>query len=254
MRLIQNGRRKSPSMGVLTGVDIRKLAKFKKVAGVSVYLVDTPKQKAETKFQGLSGLESELSHWAFKKQDDLFQNNPSIAIDGWQDMDNPTGVLNWYCDERQQDRVGQLLQEWVVGKQQQGFQISVRGPERSNSQDRLVYRIEIVQNPTQEIPRPPEMNITYGNWGAALQALNLDVDPQSGSLSIQALQRALRNFKPHLANEFTKDPEESGGAGTGQARIQDMGRSLEQIMRYVQILQQMVEFGLRNGYQEIAWA
>lgn len=253
MRLIQNGLRKSASSGALTGLDMTKLAKFVKIATVNVHLVETPKQRAETKNLGLGELEEELSNWYYQQQPELSVGYQTIAIDGLTDWHESVGTLNWYCKAQNKDRVLQLIQQWVALKQQQGFQIRVRGPMGSNSRDLMVYRLDVVHNPTAEIPRAPEMQITGSNWAAALQALNLRADPQGGTLPLQTMAQALMNFKPHLINEFTQDPEESGGPGTGQARMIEFGRTDEQMMRYVETLREMVAFGSRNGYQEIGW-
>ena len=254
MRLIQNGLKRTSTPGVFTGLDMTKLAKFQKIATVTVHLVDTPKQNAETKNQGLGELEEELSHWYYyvKGQQDL-AGYQTISIDGFTDWHEPVGTLNWYCKPQNKERVLQLIQEWVALKQQQGFQIRVRGPMGSNSRDMLVYRLDIVKNPTAEIPRAPEMNVTESNWWAVLLALNLRANAQGGTLPLQTMAQALMNFKPHLINEFTQDPEESGGPGTGQARMIEFGRTDEQMMRYVETLREMVAFGSRNGYQEIGW-
>jgi hypothetical protein len=209
-------------------------------------LVDTAKQRGETQNQDLFDLSQQFSEWLFKHGYEVKYDD--VGPDGQSPHDGPTGVINWYITNPQDVT---LAQQWVQEKAGQGFQIQVR-VEQSNSRSSQVCRLEVIENPTADVPRAPEMHLTYGTWGSILGALNLALSNEAGRMLLSDMQRALAAYNPNRAPEFTRDQMETGGPG--EVHMIDFGLDQERLDRNIEYLREMVSFGLRNGYREIGWA
>ena len=176
-----------------------------------------------------------------------------IDMDGL-NPDQLTGTINWYIDEPQIGEIPMYVNQWIQEEMSPlGFDIKVRGPERSNSFDSWVWRIDVLKNPTEEYTKLPKINLSNSNARALLGLLNIPFD-HMGSVSLRELRQRLALTTEHQVQEFTQSPEkilptkEEPGP-----QVVDFGRSKDQINRYIQALSEIVDYGLSNGFTNITW-
>jgi len=185
----------------------------------------------------------------------------SISPDG--DTDSQfTGTINWYItNEVPEDQQRQIMQAWVREMQIMDYRISVAGPQisgmnrwknkgsGSGGKPLMVYRIKVLKNGSEDFMQIPKMNASNDNARDLMTALGVPFD-WSGSISLAELQTKLEMFTPYHQQELVR-PREEGN----EQKVQwtDMGRSEDQVQWYVDQMRNIVNFGLQNGFDTLAW-
>lgn len=174
-----------------------------------------------------------------------------------------TGTINWYVDPNVMNKEDQirLMKQWKQEQEMLGYEINIRGPERSGMSDwnaahkdnvLMVYRLDIIKNGSESHMEIPEMNLANGNAVALLGVLNIPFD-HSGSIGLQELRQRLAMATESQMGEFTRDTTDSGDDGDGGARMIEMGLGKEKIQEYIARLTKMVDFGLQQGFERVQW-
>ncbi|MHA2279748.1 MAG: hypothetical protein ACXAC5_02475 [Promethearchaeota archaeon] len=201
-------------------------------------------------------LANDLNLWAHENAPRYFtEGNWQVIDQDGLDTSEMTGTINWYYDpekippsevETIPDYMRQWFQEELAAL---GCKINIRGPEQSNAFKQLrVYRLDILNNPTEEYPEMPWMNLSNDNAQALLGMLN--IPNLQGSIDLGELRARIQGLtQPHM-REFTMDTTDEG---MGPGRHIDFGRELVQMMEYVVRLENMIDFGLRNEFTTLQW-
>lgn len=153
--------------------------------------------------------------------------------------------------------------------------------ESSNSRDSMVIRVPLKVEPSEE--HAPEMNLANGNAAALLNALGLPFDDYSGKFSVRMLLGQIAVTRSKLSGmsipdksymkDITPMPEPvkfgSGELGTksdiGNVKKQSfplpslnegiyenqMGK--DQLLRYLDRLEEMCHWAIEHGYTEISF-
>ena len=209
-----------------------------------------------------------------------------FALDGGQVNDQGEYVLS----DTMNVYLGQFadMVEPIIGNIQQTIarlpNVSLNGQikaEQSNSRDSVVIRVPLNIQPSED--SAPEMNLANGNAAALLNALGLPFDDYSGKYSVQMLlgQIAVTRSKleglpmpdkSYMQNVTPKPEPAQFGSGelgakadVGNVKKQSfpapalnediysnqMGK--DQLLRYLDMLEEMCHWAVEHGYTEISF-
>ena len=159
------------------------------------------------------------------------------------------GIMSFYAGDLDEQTTIKCLKgiEYYL-KEHGASLISPIKKEVSNMFDMPVFRFQIKLNVKNE-SIPPELNIANRNAEILLKnilgiAKNNEI--QIGSISARELL-----MKLSMVTDFTK--EMSALSSSSDKNWHDNGLSLEQIEKYIKTLENMSQWAIKNGYDEITW-
>ena len=163
-------------------------------------------------------------------------------------MSAPKGIINFYLSDPRLtlDFVKMLIDDYNQYKDPD-IVLEVLKEEKSGIMKFNVVRINVVKNDTFKLERLPEFNIANSNAIALLTLLShfgMPVQDQSvGDLDVDILEQVLNRIDAieyDILDNYTQEIEETVGEH-GSTTI-DLGRSKEQLERYLSSLKSMVRY------------
>jgi hypothetical protein len=226
-------------------------------------------------------------HYGAKLSNDRFRPGYSdIEPDtSSSDFEGYTGVINFYV--KQDDDINEYpkaIKAWIDDKSIEGYQITCSmNPEKSNSRNSQVFRIMIIQNPSEHYESIPDLNLANGNAMSILRLLGLSVgmdDDYSGKIDLNDLRKRIeavskeemqKEILPpgYLADHANMDMnrgqiDTDEGEGWKGPSVQENppssgvpifqpGRDEEYIDNRLQGLYEIVDYGIKNGFKNLVW-
>jgi len=162
-----------------------------------------------------------------------------------------TGIINFYLTDPRlnKDFVTSLVEDY--NKYKPNIRVSVGPEEQSGIYKHKVIRLHIFENNTTEIEEIPSFNVSNDNARAILTLLKnngLNIDPNSyaGVIDVDNLKQALQQIQ----SEDFQIPAHTQPSTTisepGNSIITDMGRSQEQINRYLSNFAEIIKWIDKN--------
>lgn len=200
-----------------------------------------------------------LYTWAEKNvpREYFASHGRKIDIDGL-DTSAPTGTINWYISNPDLAAdVPMYVSQWIQEEMLPwGFEVRIGELEPSRMfPDELVYRIHVQNNPTQNLTKIQEMNITNKNAESLFMLLNISTKYLEGSMDLQELKRRIQGVDESRISEFTRDAENVDDLGPFNTFVQhrEFGLDADRLKSYLARLNEMVDYGLANGFSKIKW-
>ena len=197
-----------------------------------------------------------MNYWAHNNvPKELCADTPEvIALDGLEDMDKPTGVINWYYKEDSEE-ARRYIEMYVKQYEQEelaplGINFSPEIKFETSKMYKIpVARIRVVKNDTFQRDRLPELNVSNQNASALLKLLGIESE-SSGSIDAGELQSRISESINKI-DKFTRldTIEESPGKST----IMVFGLSRDQLMQYLYILDKMTDKAFWMNNPTITW-
>jgi len=221
---------------------------FKKIASVTFSISDSHKIAQP---MDLMNIASDLVEFVFfvKGLKGLNIRYDHIVPDmSSSDISAPKGIINFYLSDPRLtlDFVKMLVNDYNKHKDPH-IALEVLKEEKSGIMKYNVVRINVVKNDTIEFEHLPEFNIANSNAIALLTLLShygMPVKDESvGDLDVDILEQVLNRIDAidyDVLDSYTQDLEESIGEH-GAISI-DLGRSKEQLERYLSSLKSMVSY------------
>ena len=182
---------------------------------------------------------------------DMSHGNSFFRIDEWDgNPDNFTGSFRWRIGEGNTPASSRANVERWKAEEMDPFGVTMN-IDLGQDENGQFWNITVTQNESQNWEQIPEMNLANDNAQALLQMLGIPFD-YDGSIDLATLKQKLDRVHHNMMTEFTQDPS-SGRSETGGPMVHEFGRDIAQLKRYVDGLNQMVEYGLREGETEITW-
>lgn len=157
------------------------------------------------------------------------------------------GLLNFYCEGLAENVARKILS--AILYYLKDFDVEITGTpklDQSKMYGGKVYRIPVRMVPPQDLP--PELNLTNDNAFELLTMLGMP-NQSYGSISVGELATKLSGITDfHIQMGMKAPSEETGKRG---AKVYDMGRSEDQINRYLITLQKMVQWAIDHGHDTI---
>lgn len=225
-----------------------KVAKIEKIAGMTFALPSTSESDQPKSVFDVSWNLKEFIYEKVSGAVEIPFN--AIDIDGDTDVGDDTGVINIYLDgEFDRDLVFPLLEEYA-SRNSSFFKFSEPVVERSNSTGGDVIRFNLIENNTSDLEMAPEMHLSNSNAYSLLAFLQdrgvsgIDLEGYLAEMPIGELKAALNSIEenPLSVNSLEREPVDTGGEGTGEARVVDFGRSAEQVWGYLSELGEMISW------------
>jgi hypothetical protein len=126
------------------------------------------------------------------------------------------------------------------------FNIKLNGSVRKD--DSRVYKKTVYRIPVMHVPNKnpaPELNIANGNARELLNMLNIHGD-LCGNISVQELNMKLSTITDFHKNMTTRAPEI-------KSNFVSHGLSVNQLERYIDTLEKMIQWALKNNYDTISY-
>ena len=126
------------------------------------------------------------------------------------------------------------------------FNIKLNGTvkeDQSKTYKKIMYRIPVITIPNKN--PAPELNMASGNARELLNMLNINGD-LCGSISVHELNMKLNGLTDFHKNMAMTAPQV-------KSNFISYGLRIEQIERYISILEQMVQWALKNNYDTISY-
>ena len=134
---------------------------------------------------------SYMNYWAHDNvPKELCADVPEvIALDGLEDMDKPTGVINWYYKEDSEESRRYIEMYIKQYEQEELIPLGINfSPEIKFETSKMyktpVARIRVVKNDTFQRDRLPELNVSNQNASALLKLLGIKSDINANSVGI----------------------------------------------------------------------
>jgi hypothetical protein len=201
-----------------------------------------------------------------------------LTTDGF-DFNKPTGILNFYVSGIPIRYIKDIIKNIKDEANDLGLTLGKLKVEKSNMYKSKVIRIPIVKNPWINLEHSPEFNISNRNFQIFFSdVLGLVSDSEySFSLPIEKIEKALAPFlegtdisqmkklKPHVINpgKIELEPKLPGDEWKSESQSDaiiralggnafDMGLTIDQLSRYIQSLNELVQWAKNKGYKIIS--
>jgi hypothetical protein len=173
-----------------------------------------------------------------------------ITQDGYDE--SPEGVINFYAEKFTKESISNVLQTIKYFIPELGGQLTAEPrADISKLYGGLVYRIPV--KITSVSDSPPEMNLSNVNAAELLRMLNISlIDDLYGSIDVRELAMKLATLTDFSIQMSAQAPDQ--GVGDSGARWYDGGRSMQQVERYIQTLNAMVQWAIENHYDTIQFS
>jgi len=199
---------------------------------------------------------SYMNYWAHDNvPKELCADVPEvIALDGLEDMDKPTGVINWYYKEDSEESRRYIEMYIKQYEQEELIPLGINfSPEIKFETSKMyktpVARIRVVKNDTFQRDRLPELNVSNQNASALLKLLGIKSEP-SGSIDAGELQSRISESINKVDKFVRPDTiEEKPGKNT----IMVFGLYPDQLMQYLYILDKMTDKAFWMNNPTITW-
>lgn len=234
---------------------------LKKIASVT-FRLEQSERIAQPKT--ISGLGNDLYTWAVKHAPSYYfpdQGRVMIESDGL-DVDTFIGTINWYILKPEYSKdVPMYMSQWIREELlPHGIEAKVGKLERSRMYpDNLVQRLHILKNSTIEYPNVPEMNLNNKNAKMMFNVLGILKNPYQGVMDLQQLLALIHSVSDEAIEQFTRS-DQTGGKMDMFGQEVEMGNNAfspginaQDIREYLQRLEGIVQYGLKNGFKKLVW-
>ena len=167
-----------------------------------------------------------------------------ITPDGDYYGSNRTEEINYYAGFFSEESRKKILDAILYLLPE--FNIKLNGPVRKD--ESRVYKKTVYRIPVMHVPNKnpaPELNIANGNARELLNMLNIHGD-LCGSISIQELNMKLSTITDFHKNMTTRSPEI-------KSNFISHGLSINQLERYIDVLEKMMQWAIKNNYDTISY-
>lgn len=201
------------------------------------------------------------------------------------DFEGYTGIINFYINpEYDIKEYINAIDAWIEDKAIEGYKIEYsKNPDQSNSRSWKVFRINVIENPSEHYDAIPEINLANGNAMAILRLLGISTaggDAYSGKMSLEELRKKIESVsKEQMQSEITPsgylsdhaeidmsqgvvevddadkwkgDPIQDEPPTSG-VKVYQPGRDENYIDNRLQSLYEIVHYGLKNGFKYLVW-
>lgn len=185
------------------------------------------------------------------------KNRPAEVIvpDGLSDMDNPTGILNFYISGLQSEMIFEILSNIKTYLDNNGIKIGkISEPMQSGMFKSKVIRISIIGNNMAEMDKIPEMNMSNFTFNVLFNNILglLHSDDGGITISVEELENAIAPFINGTdADQIEKLEPHTLDAVTVK-NIHSAGISIHQLFRYFVRLKELIDWAKERGYKTIS--
>ena len=226
---------------------------LQKIASVTFSIADSYKiSQPRTIFY----IASYMNYWAHDNvPKELCADVPEIiALDGLEDIDKPTGGINWYYKEDSEESRRYIEMYIKQYEQEELIPLGINfSPEIKFETSKMyktpVARIRVVKNDTFQRDRLPELNVSNQNASALLKLLGIRSEPSGSIDASELLSRILENRdKVDSYTRFDRTEVEPGK----NTNIM-FGLSRDQLIQYLNILEKMTDKAFWMNNSTITW-
>ena len=203
-----------------------------------------------------------------------------IIPDGASNIDEPTGVLNFYIAGIPERLLRIILAKIIVHLNNIGVKIGrMTSAEQSGIYKIKVIRIPIVDNPMAKAERAPELNLANRNFQLLFHKILglVNDDDYSFSFPLETIEKEIESFvkgsdinqikqlEPHViepaqsepepivpGDEWKDEPIQNKVARELGSTMYDSGVSVDQLSRYIFQLNNIVTWAKKRGYKRIS--
>jgi len=254
-----------------------KLASWLKKASITFSLNDAYKI-AQPK--NMSDLSRDMMNFMHYKNNTYKPGFNDISPDG-DDYDKFEGTINVYVPQgTSTEEVKKAILAYIEDIQVEGYKMSIK-LDTSNLTNSYVFRVNVSENPTKNLPQIPDINMANGNAAAIMRLVGLD--DSSGSIGLNDLKKRIiavsqeemkkeviepGHINPNvdfdiMGGEVKHDPADwwkkpepptvPNDPNPGKVQIMTGGRDEGYIDGRLQELYSLVDFGLQHGFKSVVW-